>query len=290
MKIKDYEKVKRLDAADTILVDTPDGVRTIMFDDLKKSIYESMQKYDVYDMLDNSIDYIWRNGIWRGKYLGDHVTDEQYAAMKAGTFKGMFLGDYWVINNHNWRIMDFNYWIRNGPVPVSDFHVVIMPDDQIANGVMNSTATNSTGYANSDFYKNKSNTVDRIVKEAFGDEHILYHKEYLITGVSNGGVPNAADWLDSGVELPNEFMIYGHAGYQVINYGGNSGLRISNSFNQLSACAMDQHVPYQSRNMIWLRDSVGTTEFASVGGYGNIDKRTANLTNGYRPVFAIKAA
>ena len=42
------------------------------------------------------------NAIYRGKYLGTAVTDEQYAAIAAGTFDDLYIGDYWKINGVNW--------------------------------------------------------------------------------------------------------------------------------------------------------------------------------------------
>ena len=56
----------------------------------------------------------YHNSIYRGKYLGDHVTDEQWEAIQNGTFEGMYIGDYWVINGVNWRIAAFDYWLRTG--------------------------------------------------------------------------------------------------------------------------------------------------------------------------------
>ena len=37
----------------------------------------------------------FHNSIYRGKNLGADVTDEQWAAIKAGTFDDLFIGDYW---------------------------------------------------------------------------------------------------------------------------------------------------------------------------------------------------
>ena len=37
----------------------------------------------------------FHNSIYRGKNLGGTVTDEQWAAIKAGTFDDLFIGDYW---------------------------------------------------------------------------------------------------------------------------------------------------------------------------------------------------
>ena len=39
------------------------------------------------------------NAIYRGKNLGSAVTAAQWATIQAGTFKNLFIGDYWTIND-----------------------------------------------------------------------------------------------------------------------------------------------------------------------------------------------
>ena len=52
-----------------------------------------------------------RNGIYRGKYLGDSYTADQKAAIAAGTFEDLYIGDYWTIDGVNYRIAAFDYWL-----------------------------------------------------------------------------------------------------------------------------------------------------------------------------------
>lgn len=50
------------------------------------------------------------NMVYRGKALGTSVTSEQWAAIKAGTFKDLYLGDYWSIGGVDYIIAAFDYW------------------------------------------------------------------------------------------------------------------------------------------------------------------------------------
>ena len=50
------------------------------------------------------------NATFRGKNLGTSVTSEQWAAIKAGTFKDLYLGDYWSIGGMDYIIAAFDYW------------------------------------------------------------------------------------------------------------------------------------------------------------------------------------
>ena len=54
------------------------------------------------------------NSIFRGKNLGTAVTAAQYAAIAAGTFDDLFVGDYWVIGGVTYRIAAFDYYLRCG--------------------------------------------------------------------------------------------------------------------------------------------------------------------------------
>ena len=54
------------------------------------------------------------NAIYRGKSLGSTVTTAQYAAIKAGTFDDLYIGDYWTIGGVNYRIAAFDYYLNSG--------------------------------------------------------------------------------------------------------------------------------------------------------------------------------
>ena len=49
----------------------------------------------------------FHNSLFRGKSLGTSVTAAQWAAIGAGTFDDLFIGDYWTINGIVWRIAAF---------------------------------------------------------------------------------------------------------------------------------------------------------------------------------------
>ena len=66
----------------------------------------------------------YHNSVFRGKYLGTSVTAEQHAQIAAGTFKDLYIGDYWTINGVNWRIAHFDYWLRTGDTECTKHHIV----------------------------------------------------------------------------------------------------------------------------------------------------------------------
>ena len=86
------------------------------------------------------------NAIYRGKYLGESATAAQYAAIEAGTFDNLFIGDYWTIGGVNYRMAAFDYYLNCGDTACTDHHVVIVPDTNLYNAAMNSTNTTTGGY------------------------------------------------------------------------------------------------------------------------------------------------
>ena len=54
------------------------------------------------------------NAIYRGKNLGTSVTAAQWAAIANGSFTDLYIGDYWVIGDFNWRIAAFDYYYKSG--------------------------------------------------------------------------------------------------------------------------------------------------------------------------------
>ena len=135
MKITDYEKVQALAASNIFLLDGPNGTKTIAADALAKALIGLLSSKDfiggvnlseltqinelvsgnkllvgttdgnkaiaaedaLFAMLDGFAPVELRRVLFRGKNLGTALTAVQKAAIKDGSFKGMFLGDYWSI-------------------------------------------------------------------------------------------------------------------------------------------------------------------------------------------------
>ncbi len=244
----------------------------------------------------------FHNSIYRGKNLGTSYTAAQQAAVAAGTFDDMFIGDYWVIDGVTWRIAAFDYWLGYGDAACNTHHIVIVPDSNLltADGstthFMNTSNTTTGGYVGSGFYSgtnadNSSNTAKtqckNKAKNAFGSGHILTHREYLTNAITSG-YASAGAWYDSDVELMNEAMVYGSAFFTPHN---SLGATIPNTHtidhSQLPLFALN-HKHICNRADWWLRDVVSATHFAFVDLDGNCDSHGAsNAYIGVRPAFGI---
>lgn len=234
------------------------------------------------------------NAIYRGKSLGSTVTTAQYAAIKAGTFDDLYIGDYWTIGGVNYRIAAFDYYLNSGDTSYTTHHVVIVPDACLYNAQMHNTssggwesgAANTTagGYVGSDMYKSNLEQAKTTIKSAFSG-HVLKHRIYLTNAVANGCASGGA-WCDSEVDLMCEQMVYGSGIFSPVSDGSNVPANYRVEKSQLP---LFQHEPSRicNRAAWWLRDVITAFHYASVGGYGNANCGEASNSLGVRPAFCI---
>ena len=224
------------------------------------------------------------NAIYRGKFLGNSVTEEQYAAISAGTFDDLYIGDYWMIGGVNYRIGAFNYFLHTGDIECTTNHVVIVPDTCLYNAAMNSTTTTAGGYVGSVMYKSNLKQAKTTIKSAFSG-HILKHRIFLTNAVANGRA-SAGAWVDSEIELMCEQMVYGSGIFSPVSDGKNVPYNYLVEKTQLP---LFQHEPSRICNINnwWLRDVITASRFAGVTSYGTADASDALNYRGVRPAFCI---
>lgn len=323
MKITDYEKVQALAASNIFLLDGPNGTKTIAADALAKALIGLLSSKDfiggvnlseltqinelvsgnklligtadgnkaiaaedaLFAMLDSFAPVELRRVIFRGKNLGTALTAVQKAAIKDGSFKGMFLGDYWSIGGRIWRIVDMDYWYNCGDTAFTSHHLVIMPDEALYNAQMNTTNITTGGYVGSAMYKSNLANAKTIVNAAFQGS-VLTHREYLCNAVANGR-PSGGAWFDSSIELPNEPMMYGHPHFSPTSDGSTVPSIYTISKTQLALFMVcPRFIVNRSYNQ-WLRDVVSSAAFARVSNGGSPNCTGASNSNGVRPVFPV---
>lgn len=234
------------------------------------------------------------NAIYRGKSLGSTVTTAQYAAIKAGTFDDLYIGDYWTIGGVNYRIAAFDYYLNSGDTSCTTHHVVIVPDTCLYNAQMHNTssggyeggAANTTvgGYVGSDMYKSNLERAKTTIKSAFSG-HVLKHRIYLTNAVANGRASGGA-WCDSEVDLMCEQMVYGNGIFSPVSDGSNVPANYRVEKSQLP---LFQHEPSRicNRATWWLRDVITASSFACVYASGLASYSNASDSLGVRPAFCI---
>lgn len=274
LKMGDLSRATALASGDNILVGTTTGNKYMKADDVMFAMLESFAAPELHRM------------IFRGENLGTSLTAEQKANIQNGTFKDLWLGDYWVINNVNWRIVDMDYWWNCGDTAFTKHHLVIMPDTNLgANKQMNTTNTTEGGYVGSLMYTSNMNDAKNMCTGAFGNS-ILTHRDIFCNAVTNGR-PTGYAWSDASIELPTEVMMYGCPHYSVTNDGTNIPMKYAVSKSQLALFAVAPKF-ITTRQNFWLQDVVSSADFACVNRrglahYGN----ASNPDIGVRPVFPV---
>lgn len=225
------------------------------------------------------------NAIFRGKYLGNHVTDEQWVAIKAGTFDDLYIGDYWTISGVDYVVAAFNYYLNCGDTACTVNHVTIVPRNNFYNHVMNDTDVVTGSYVGSKMYASGLDSAKTTIASAFGSSHILTIRQYFQNSVT-GNYENGSDWYDASVFLMSEINIYGGNIFKNIAAGTSrpNNYQIENS--QYPVFAFDKTMIHIQQGY-WLRDVSSSTEFARVHSRGYCGKQDASVSSGVRPAFNI---
>lgn len=225
------------------------------------------------------------NAIYRGKSLGTAVTEAQWAAIKAGTFEDMYIGDYWTIGGVVYRIAAFDYYLTTGDTACSAHHVTLVPDANMYTHVMNDTNITTGAYVGSKMYTEGLTQAKTTINSAFGEAHILNHRQYLQNAVTDG-YASGGSWYDSTVELMTEQNVYGGKvfGNQLNGTALPNSYTVDKSQYPLFTFRPDMQ---SNRQWFWLRDVVSAPYFANVGAYGNATCNDASAAGGVRPAFSI---
>ena len=287
-KMGDLQTVTEVAKTDLLIVHDGSGMKTVTMDDfVGKNMDILTEKVTNFESEIAPLVYngaAAHNSIYRGKNLGTSVTSEQYAAISAGTFNDLYIGDYWTMGGVNYRIAAFDYYWNCGDNAVPPHHAVIVPDTCLYNAVMNTTNITTGGYVGSQMYTTNLEQAKTTIKGAFSG-HVVNHRIYLVNAVANGYSSGGA-WVDSEVDLMNEQMVYGSGIFSPVSTGSAVPANYRVEKNQLPLFAMNPAM-LNTRETYWLRDVITASGFAGVLSGGNASSHSASDSLGVRPAFCI---
>ena len=268
-----------------LLIHDGNGVKQISAANLKKDVKGLI---DTAQAMINAIATTGagaHNAIYRGKSLGSAVTEAQWAAIKAGTFEDMYIGDYWTIGGVVYRIAAFDYYYRAGDTDMTTHNVTLVPDANMYTHVMNDTNITTGAYVGSKMYTEGLTQAKTTINSAFGEAHVLKHRQYLQNATTDG-YASGASWYDSTVELMTEQNVYGGKIFSNIQ----NGTALANSYtvdkSQYPLFAFRPDM-ISNRQWFWLRDVVSASDFAYVYAAGDAGYYYASAASGVRPAFSI---
>ena len=207
--------------------------------------------------------------IFRGKHLGESIVAEQLEAIRGGSFKDLYIGDYWEKDGTIYRIADINYWRNVGyPEQVQKPHILIVPDSILGSGQMNTGNSTAGGYRNSAMKATRLNQIADSLPDTF--KNILISHRMFSDGT----------WINASVDLMSEVMVHG----TYICTDNNS--RQTSDTQQLSLFRLCPELKSIGQNY-WLRNVAGSQTYTLISQYGDASTDAATSTYGIRPVFAI---
>lgn len=240
------------------------------------------------------------NAFWGGRNLTDkYSVDEISAKLTVGDFSDLYIGDY-ITKTINvdgttyvsdWMFADFDYWLRMGDVETTKHHIVMIPRGIVGSAVMNDTNTTAGGYKDSKMWTTTLPKYASAIKSAFGNDHVLTHRNLYSASVKNSGASMAGGgltgatgtewvWTDTICSLMSEPMVYG-------------GMICASSAYDIW-CAKRQFSIFRLSNTAlnirsdWWLSSVGSSlGFAYCYDVGYADNSDASLSFGVRPYFLL---
>ena len=290
MRITDLPELSAADLTEDDVVavdhDTGNGIETRRM--TVSDLLEGLNASCLFGLTDIEMISAIKNSRPHGICLGDTLTTAQASAIAAGTFEGICLGDYWLKDGIHWRVCGFNYWYKTGGPLCMTPLVVIMPDEALYQTTMEATNTTENGYANSAMRKTGLAQAKSIISAMFGAEHLLTHREHLISAASEGTATKYEEF-DCGVELPSETMMYGGYIFCPANNAASHVNRYTMSKTQLPLYVVCPSRITVKNGQFWLRDLTSDIGFAYVDAEGAASDRPAGAGYdcGVRPVFGL---
>ena len=238
------------------------------------------------------------NNVFRGSNLGA-LNATHIANIQNGSFKDMFIGDYFSVNDSNYVIAGINTKHLHGDNAPLGNHLLLMPDrfSKLEDGTvlrgngkdtnyMNDTDTTAGGFANTKLYKTIMPSIQKKLEADFGS-HLLNFREVVSTHVDDSGAPDQAEWRDAKLGIPNEVMIYG----TTLNGNNKNGSRynIGDDDTQLPLFRLNpDEITNHKDWSFWLRDIRSASEFADANSKGGAAWYGASYTwVGVRAFFLI---
>ena len=220
------------------------------------------------------------NNVLRGSNLGA-LNATHIANIKNGTFRDMFIGDYFSINGSNYVIAGINTKHLHGDNTPLGNHLLLMPDrfSKLEDGTtmkgngkttryMNETDTTVGGFAGTKLYQTYMPSIQKRLEADFGS-NLLSFREVVSTHVDASGAPDKAEWRDAKVGIPNEVMVYG----TTLNGNNKDGAwyNVGDDNTQLPLFRLKSEEIINYKDVaFWLRDVHSASEFTAAVGDGNL--------------------
>ena len=231
--------------------------------------------------------------ITRGNNLGRVMTPAQKAAIRNGTFDGLWLGDYWQYNDNSckWIIVDFDRWL-DYPNGENQHRITVMSDRNLGIDNIGESGWCEYGWNGSKMRRDYSNGMVRFstltqvfAMSDFRTFPVMEPHGYENTGNAWERTEKDWTWEYPQLTIPSEFEMFGS--YLVHNRINGDTHTIGPISRQFSYFRVGNPIPTPGESF-WLRDQISKDYFGLY--YGDQRRVTwAQWTEKYgvRPIVSI---
>lgn len=218
------------------------------------------------------------NSVYRGSSLGTSVS-QYMPGIRNGTFSGMYLGDYWTYAGVNWRIAAFNYFMGVGGTPITQHHVVVVPDKALYSAPLHETNPFTGSYLEHTINKSGLAQAERMARSVFGD-NLMKGWTRVSQGIRTDGTVISYTWYSSYAMLLDETMVFGRR----LMGAGPEGNALN--LGQLSAFEKNHTMIFPGYEY-WLRDRSHQSTAVYLKSNGEVSTAPIQYGFGIRPYFLI---
>ncbi len=239
-----------------------------------------------------------RRNTYRGKDITSYYNDGSlYTMISDGTFKDIYVGDFFNANGVTWLVADIDNYLHSGDQDLTKHHATIIPAKPLMNLGMNETDTTEGGYYNSRMAQETLPSLvsaDGTIGKAFG-AHLIEYRNLLSNQInkdtinqSGGRWVGASDkwnWYSRKADLMSEVNVYGTTVWSSSGYD----IGIDNRQYAIFQLKPEYINSYgTARFHYWLKSVSDATRFAIIGGWGDSAYGwVATYASGVRPRFLI---
>ncbi len=238
-----------------------------------------------------------RRNTYRGKDITSYYNDGSlYTMISDGTFKDIYVGDFFNANGVTWLIADIDNYLHSGDQELTKHHATIIPAKPLMNVGMNETNTTKGGYYNSRMVQETLPglvAVDGTIGKAFGT-HLIEYRNVLSNRVNTeainqsggrwAGASDEWDWYTRKIDLMSEVNVYGTTVWS------SSGYDVGIDNRQYAIFQLKPEFINSYENVrfhYWLKSVFVASWFAGVGSTSESGGWDASRTFGVRPRFLI---
>ena len=285
MKVTEYGKEKVAEG-DSFLVYDSNGVSK------KLSAKEAYLK-----LVDMNPDHVAvHRSEFRGKYLGNRISENQIKTIKDGRFKDIWVGDYWTYDDGStWVVADFNYFQKTGEVNrrIPSNHIVIIQKEVTDKNVKRAIGYNSTLTTGITGEANFNDLQSQSFRAPYDLSHgnVLAPEQRLIGNIVGGHLPGSVVAYYEKPVVLHASSIFGGATKFVVRPSIETGsdIGISGTTEMLGILALfDLAGPeYAFSFGAYSLRSPFKSGYGSVNPDGYEDANSYRTENFWRPAFII---